>query len=72
MTQEHPGIEHEAQKQVLTERAIAFEKAKNSLIDLITEHMKSPIFKEKASSIVIQKTFPPEPSKCCHPKCWTF
>ena len=39
---------HEAQKQVLTERAIAFEKAKNSLIDLITQHMKSPIFKEKS------------------------
>ena len=46
---------HEAQKQVLTERAIAFEKAKNSLIDLITQHMKSPIFKEKSIRVLSSK-----------------
>ena len=46
---------YEAQKQVLTERANAFSEAKNSLIDLITRHMKSPLFKEKSIKILSSK-----------------
>ena len=46
---------YEAQKQVLTERANAFSEAKNSLIISITQHLKSPEFKEKSIKVLSSK-----------------
>ena len=46
---------YEAQKQVLTERATAFTEAKKSLIDLISQHLKNPEFKEKSIKVLSSK-----------------
>ena len=46
---------YDAQKQVLTERATAFTKAKKSLIKLINQHLNSTEFKGKSIKILSSK-----------------
>ena len=46
---------YEEQKQVLTERAKAFAEAKDSLLISITQHLKSPEFKEKSVKVLSSK-----------------
>jgi|TARA_B100002051_G_C16741399_1_gene644538 hypothetical protein len=46
---------YDEQKQVLTERATAFTEAKKSLIDLISQHLKNPEFKEKSIKVLSSK-----------------